>query len=65
MYSEAKKLYLIEELLKIDSDAVLVAIETVLSSYNGKVESKASIYDFVGIISRSDVFEMQQAITSL
>jgi len=65
MYSEAKKLYLIEELLKIDSDAVLVAIETVLSSYNSKVESKASIYDFVGIISRSDVFEMQQAITSL
>ncbi len=31
MYSEAKKLHLIEELLKVDRDTVLVELENILA----------------------------------
>ena len=62
MYSEARKIHLIEAVLKVKSDAVLFELETVLKSYNDKVENKPSIYDFVGIISRDEADEMKQAI---
>jgi len=62
MYSEARKIHLIEEMLKIKSDAVLIEIETILNSYNRTAEKKPSIYDFVGIISREAANEMKQAI---
>jgi hypothetical protein len=63
MYSEARKIHLIEEVLKVKSDAVLLQIETILNSYNSKVEKKPSIYDFVGIISKNEAVEMNRAIT--
>lgn len=62
MYSETKKIHLIAEMLKVKSDSVLVEIETILTSYNNKVEKKPSIYDFVGIISKNEAIEMKQAI---
>ena len=62
MYSEARKIHLIEEVLKIKNDAVLIKIETILNSYHNKSEKKASIYDFVGIVSKSEADEMKQAI---
>jgi hypothetical protein len=63
MYSEARKIHLIEEVLKVKSEAVLLQIETILNSYNSKVEKKPSIYDFVGIISKNEAVEMNRAIT--
>ena len=43
------------------NDSVLIKIETILNSYNNKSEKKLSIYDFVGIISKSEADEMKQA----
>jgi hypothetical protein len=63
MYSKARKIHLIEEVLKVKSNAVLLQIETILNSYNSKVEKKPSIYDFVGIISKNEAVEMNRAIT--
>ena len=62
MYSEERIVHLIEEVRKVKSDAVLAEIETILNSYNKKVENKPSIYDFVGIISKSEADEMKRAI---
>jgi hypothetical protein len=62
MYSEARKIHLIEEVLKVKSDAVLIEIETILKSHNDIAEKKSSIYDFVGIISKDEANEMTQAI---
>lgn len=62
MYLEARKIHLIEEMLKVKSDAVLIELEKILNSHNNKVEKKPSIYDFVGIISKSEADEMKQAI---
>ncbi len=65
MYSEARKIHLIEEVLKVKSDAVLLQIETILNSYNSKVEKKPSIYDFLGIISKNEAAEMNRAMLAL
>jgi hypothetical protein len=62
MYSEARKIHLIEKVLKVKSEAVLIELETVLNSYKNKTEKKRSIYDFVGIISQNEASEMKQAI---
>jgi hypothetical protein len=63
MYSETRKIHLIEEVLKVKSDAILIEIENILNNYKKKAENKAlSIYDFVGIISKNEALEMKQAI---
>jgi hypothetical protein len=62
MYSEARKIHLIEEVLKVKNEAVLVEIETILNIHNLKAGQKHSIYDFVGIISEDEATEMKQAI---
>lgn len=40
MYGEAKKLYLIEEILKIESDAVLAEVETVIAKASCMLQSE-------------------------
>lgn len=52
MYSEARKIHLIERVLKVKREDILIEIESILNSYNNKVEKKTSIYDFVGVISK-------------
>jgi len=63
MYSEARKIHLIEEVLKVKNDTVLLEIEAILNNYNNKTGKKSSIYDFVGIISKNEAVEINQAIT--
>ena len=63
MYSEARKIHLIEEVLKVKSDTVLLKIETILNNHKGKADKKPNIYDFVGIISKKEAVEMNLAIT--
>jgi hypothetical protein len=65
MYSEARKIHLIEKVLKVKSEAVLIELESILNSYNNKAEKKTSIYDFVGVISKKEADEMKQAIAQL
>ena len=62
MYSDARKIHLIEEVLKVESEAVLLQLETVLNNHNHP-EKKASIYDLVGVISKKDATAMSTAIT--
>lgn len=61
MYFEERKTHLIEEVQKIESEAVLLEIETVLSKHS-KATKTVSIYDFVGIISKEEAAEMNKAI---
>jgi hypothetical protein len=61
MYSTARKIHLIEEVLKVKDDAVLIQIEKILNSYSNS-EIKSGIDDFVGIISQSEAIEMKHAI---
>jgi hypothetical protein len=62
MYSEARKIHLIEKVLKVKNDAILIEIETILNTYNNNIAKKSNIYDFVGIISKSEADEMISAI---
>ena len=64
MYTEARKIHLIEEVLKVTNEAVLVELETVIKKSKKKTEKekKPSIYDFVGILTRKEANEMRKAI---
>ncbi len=61
MYSEARKIHVIEEVLKVKNEAVLIAIENVLLSAKADNKSK-SIVDFSGTITREEADEMMKAI---
>ncbi len=62
MYTEARKIHLIEELLKVDNDATLTELETVIKKAKKGKNKKASIYDFVGVISTKNADKMRKAI---
>jgi hypothetical protein len=61
MYSEARKIHVIEQVLKLKSEAILTKIEGILKKET-KVDKKPSIYDFVGILSKEEATEMKKAI---
>ena len=63
MYSEARKMHLIEDLLKVKNEAVLIEIETVLkkAAQNGQA-SKPSAHEFVGLWSKEDAAAIEKAI---
>lgn len=63
MYSEARKLHLIEEVLKIDSDAVLMELEAIVNRTSRvKKNKEESAHDFLGLISENDISLMNAAI---
>ncbi len=63
MYSEAKKLHLIEEVIKIKSEAVLMEIEAVVNkTLRAKKSKKTSAHDFLGLLSEKDASLMDAAI---
>jgi hypothetical protein len=65
MYKEARKIQIIEEVLKVTNEATLVELETVLKKSGRKAvtkKSKKSIYDFVGILTKKEANEMRKAI---
>ena len=64
MYSEAKKLHLIEVVLKIQSEATLSALEDFLEKAGkGKLAKKESGFqDFSGIWSKDEAEEMERII---
>ncbi len=61
MFTEARKLSLIEKVLQVKNENVLVALENVLKS-SKQVETQKSIHDFVGILSKKEATDMQAAI---
>jgi hypothetical protein len=65
MSIEARKIRLIEGVLKVDSEKILVELENVLQRSRKAVvkNKKVSIYDFVGILSKKEADQMRKAVT--
>ena len=62
MYAEAKKLHLIEELLKVDSDTILAELETVLAKSNSQLPRSNSFKDFQVTLTLEEVDELERNI---
>ena len=64
MYTEARKISLIEEVLKVDNEATLTALEAVLKKSRKKTipGKKSRMYDFVGIRTKKEANTMRTAI---
>jgi hypothetical protein len=63
MYSEARKMHLIEEVIKVKNEAVLIELESVLKkAANAKDQTRLSAHDFVGLWSKEDAESIEKAI---
>ena len=62
MYSEARKLQLIEEVIKEQSETVLLAVERLLKNSPAEADKKTSIYDFVGMLNPTEAQAMRDAV---
>lgn len=63
MYAESRKIQLIEDVLKVENDSILSELETILkkSRTTSRVKKK-TIYDFAGILSKKETYEIKKAI---
>jgi len=62
MHGEAKKLHLIEEILKIENEAVLQEVETVITRSKLHAVGRKSFNDFSGIWSEEEANKMKRII---
>ncbi|MBE8722295.1 hypothetical protein [Sphingobacterium pedocola] len=66
MESNARKLYIIEEVLKINSESTLAALEDLLKKARAKgnkqVKTKSIAQEFSGIWSKEEADEIERAI---
>ncbi|RFM27937.1 hypothetical protein [Deminuibacter soli] len=62
MHGEAKKLHLIEEILKIENDALLAEVETVIARSKLYTVKRRSFKDFAGMMTDSEVTELEKII---
>lgn len=65
MYTEARKIHLIEEVLKVTNEDVLIELEDLLKDSKANINfknKKHDIYDFVGFLKKSEAKEMRIAI---
>lgn len=62
MYGEAKKLHLIEEILKIENESVLAEVETVITKNKLHAVSHRSFSSFAGLLSDEEVNELEKNI---
>lgn len=60
MYGDAKKLHLIEEILRIDNDALLEEVETVLTKSKGRSVSAKNFTKFAGIWTEQEANDMKR-----
>ncbi len=61
MNGEARKLHLIEEILKIEDEAVLAEVENLISR-KGQVVKRRSFMNFAGIRTAEEADEMKRII---
>ena len=64
MFTETRKIHLLEEVLKTSDESTLAELEAVLKK-NKKTsakEKKPSIYDFVGILTKKEASKMKKVI---
>ncbi len=63
MYSEARKMHLIEEVIKVKNEAVLIELESVLKKAGSATgQPRLSAHDFVGLWSKEDAESIEKAI---
>lgn len=64
MHTDARKISLIEKVLKVNNDATLSALENVLKDSRGKAirKKKPGIYDFVGMFTKKEAKKMRTVI---
>ena len=62
MYGEARKLHLIEEVLKIDNESVLIEVETVITKNKLHAVDRRSFSSFAGLLSDEEVNNMEKNI---
>ena len=62
MFTESRKIHLIEEVLKVTDDATLYELETVLKNSTVEIKKKSSAHDFVGLWSKKDAVLIEKAI---
>ncbi len=65
MFTEARKIHLLEEVLKVTNENTLIELEQVIEKTKKKTPvkgKKGSIYDFVGILTKKEANQMKKAI---
>jgi hypothetical protein len=62
MYGEAKKLHLIEEILKIENDSVLDEVESVISKSKLHSVDRKGFKDFAGIWTAEEADNIKRII---
>jgi hypothetical protein len=63
MYSEARKMHLIEEVIKTKNEAILIELESVLKKASKiKDKPRPSAHDLVGLWSKDDADLIEKAI---
>lgn len=62
MYTEARKLHLIDEVLKISNEATLSELELVVEKSKELKERKFSFSDFAGIWTEKEATEIERII---
>jgi len=61
MYTESRKLHLIDEVMKIDNDAVLAKLESIVEKLKS-AGSKTSFKEFAGIWTKEEAEEIELII---
>jgi len=65
MFTEARKIQILEDVLKVSNEATLTASETVLNKSKKKNDKKAlSAHEFSGLWSKKDAALIEKAITA-
>lgn len=62
MYGEAKKLQLIEEILKIENEAVLAEVEKVIAKNKLRAVNRLSFSSFAGLLTDEEVNNLEKNI---
>ena len=63
MYAEARKINLIEAVLKVNTEEVLVELETIIKNMPIKQgKNRLSAHDFLGVWNKEDALLIEKAI---
>ena len=62
MFSESRRIHLIEEMLKVKNEDTLIKLEAVLEESKLMKSEKQSASDFVGLWSKEDAALIEKAI---
>jgi hypothetical protein len=62
MYSEARKLHIIEAVLKTENEATLEAIEMIVDKETSVIKPKGKFSDLLGVLTTEEADAMKQTI---